>query len=400
MIYDCIIIGAGPSGLMAAAQLDKNLKVLIIEKKSSAGNKLLLTGGGRCNVTNLKANKEFLDEVDYNKKFLYSAISKFGPKDIYNFFQSNGVALKEEVDNRIFPKSNKAQDILKCLLKTTKHIQIKYEESLVNIMKEDYIIIKTTKEKYRTKNLIIATGGASFEHTGSSGEHIKFAKTIEQPVIDLFPAEVGIVLNNYLDLAGISHENVNVVFDNKKTSGTLMFTHDGLSGESIMKMSEHIFKSKNKNIKIDFIPNDTIEEIKGKINNFDREKELLSFFNTMFQKRFSSYLIQKLAYNKKVKQLVKQEIDEIVKMLKECEFTVKCTKPLNTAYITGGGIDMNYINSTTMESTINSNIYFIGEALDIHGPVGGYNITLALSTGALAASAINKKTRPLDFLNQ
>lgn len=383
-MYDCIIIGAGPAGLMASIAIDNSKKVLIIEKNLSAGKKLLITGGGRCNITNLKSNNDFLNEVNYNKKYLYSAINTFGPKEIYNYFQENGVSLKEEEDNKIFPASNKSADILKILLKNSK-AEINYEEEVLNIKQGEVV---TNKNVYKTKNIIIATGGSSFKYTGSTGDNMKFAQMINQPTIELFPAEVGVILKENNGLAGTALDNVIIKYLNRESSGNLMFTHKGLSGSAIMKLSEYIYKNNDKNILIDLLPNISNEELIDIITRYNREKEIISFLNEFFTKRFSLYLINKLNINKKIKQLTKPEIINIVNTLKALLFEIDSVEEIDKAYVTGGGIDLNYINSSTMESTINKNIYFIGEALDIHGPIGGYNLTLALSTGYLSGIKI------------
>lgn len=379
-MYDCIIIGAGPAGLMASTKIDNYKKVLIIEKNLSAGKKLLITGGGRCNVTNLKSNNDFLNEIDYNKKYLYSAINTFGPHDIYNYFEDNGVLLKEEEDNKIFPVSNKSKDILDVLLKNS-NADINYDEEVINIKQGEVV---TNKSVYKTKNIIIATGGSSFKHTGSTGDNMKFAKMLNQPTTELFPAEVGVILKESNELAGTAIENVLIKYLDKESTGNLMFTHKGISGSAIMKLSEHIYKNDNKNIVVDLLPNINSEELIDIIENYDREKELVSLLYEYFTKRFSNYLINQLNLNKKIKQLTKQELTSIVNILKRLPFEVERVEEMDKAYVTGGGIDLNYINTSTMESTINKNIYFVGEALDIHGPIGGYNITLALSTGYLA----------------
>lgn len=385
-MYDCIIIGAGPAGLMASIAIDNSKKVLIIEKNSSAGKKLLITGGGRCNVTNLKSNNDFLNEVNYNKKYLYSAINTFGPKEIYNYFQENGVLLKEEEDNKIFPTSNKSADILKVLLKNSK-AEINYDEEVLKIKQGEVV---TNKNVYKTKNIIIATGGSSFKYTGSTGDNMKFAHMIKQPITELFPAEVGVILKENNELAGTAIENVIIKYLNRESSGNLMFTHKGLSGSAIMKLSEHIYKNNDKNILIDLLPNISNDELIDIITKYDREKEIISFLNEYFTKRFSLYLMNKLNINKKIKQLSKPEIINIVNTLKALSFEIDSVEEIDKAYVTGGGIDLKYINSSTMESTINFGIYFVGEVLDIHGPIGGYNITLALSTGYLAGIKINE----------
>ena len=390
-MWDCIIIGAGPSGLMTGIEASKNNKVLIIEKNAKPGRKLLLTGNGRCNITNLKENNAFIESVNYNKKYLYSTIYNFGPREIYNYFTENKVMLKEEDDNKIFPVSDKASDILNALLKNTNNLTINYNESVTNIIKNDeYYEVITNKSSYQARNLVIATGGTSYKNTGSTGDHINFAKMLNQPYVPLFPAEVGIITKEKLNIPGTSFNDVKVKYLKYKTRGKLMFTHKGLSGSAIMLLSEHIYKNEEKTIYIDFLPNKTIDELLDEINNTNKEKDLLSFLNNYFTKRFSTYLIEKLSFpsNIKIKNLNKKDLEKLIDKIKNSSYEVESVDDINNAYVTGGGIDLKYINTKTFASTINKNLYFVGEALDFHGPIGGYNLTIALSTGYSAGISI------------
>ena len=390
-MYDVIIIGTGPAGLMAAIQASKNNKVLVIEKNSKPGRKLLITGGGRCNVTNLKSNNNFIEQIDHNKKYLYSVINRFGPENIYNFFIQNNVALKEEKENQIFPVSDNSNDILNALLKNIDPKIINYNETVTEIIyKTNNIKVITNKDTYLTKKLIIATGGSSYKNTGSTGDHIILAKMLKQPITDLYPAETGIILNNKHDLAGISLNEVIVSFNKKEFTGNLIFTHRGLSGTSIMKASEHIYLNNIKNIFIDLLPDISKDNLINLINTYNREKELGTFLNEYLPKKLSNYIISKCNFpnNIKIKNLNKTQIIEFINNIKNCIFNVKEVCSIDEAYVTGGGINMKYINSTTMESTINKGVYFAGECLDIHGPIGGYNITLALATGYVAGTNV------------
>lgn len=396
-MYDCIIVGLGPAGLATAINISKNNKILIIEKNSIAGKKLLLTGNGRCNITNLKDNNSFVDKVNYNKKYLYSTINNFGPYDIYNFFITNNVELKEEADNKIFPISNKSIDILNTLLNNINNITINYNETVSNIKyNQEYIRILTNKAEYKTKNIVIATGGASFKATGSTGDHMKFAKQINQPTVKLFPAEVGVITKEKdLSLAGTSFDEVKIKYLKNKAVGNLMYTHKGLGGSAIMVLSEHIYQNDEKIIYIDFLPNTEKDELLEVIKNYPKNKELSTFFNHYFSKKFSLYLIKKLGYdqNIKLKHINNKMYLDLIEIIKNYKIEIERTDDLNNAYVTGGGIDMKYINSKTMESTINKGVYFVGETLDLHGPIGGYNLTIALSTGYSAAKAINEKLK-------
>lgn len=380
---EVIIIGAGPAGLMTGIMSKKN--TLIIEKNNSAGKKLLITGGGRCNITNNKDNKEFLNNIDNNKKYLYSTIFNFGPQEIIDFFNKNNVKLKEEENNKMFPVSNKAYTILECLLNNYNG-KINYNEEVLSISKinDNYKVI-TNKNIYEAQKVVIATGGSSFPKTGSSGDNMKFAKSLLQPTIRLYPAEVGLDLTEKIDIPGSSISNVSIKVDKTVKNGSLIFTHRGLSGESIMLISEYVYKLNKDTIEIDFFPDIDIENLESSIKIYDREKEIHTFFEQFFSKKITEYLISKinLEKNAKIKQLCKTDYKKI-SHLKKMTFNIKKTNILDQAYVTGGGIDMKYINSKNMESTINKGLFFVGEALDIHGPIGGYNLTLALSTGYTA----------------
>ena len=225
-MYDCIIIGCGVSGLMASIFI-KNKRVLIIEKNKTPGVKLLLTGNGRCNVTNLKSNNEFLENV-HNKKYMYSALNNFGPYDIWNFFSKNNVPLTEEKDNRVFPKSQKAKDILNVLLNLSikNGTKIIYNEEVTKIENNDTSKkVITNKNEYKCKYLIIATGGSSFKMTGSNGSNIKFAKMLKQPTTNIYPCEVGIILSEKTNLAGTSFNDVKIKYKNYTSTGPLIYTH-------------------------------------------------------------------------------------------------------------------------------------------------------------------------------
>ena len=387
-MFEVIIIGAGPAGLMAGIMSEK--KTLIIEKNDIAGKKLLITGGGRCNVTNNKENREFLNQIEHNKKYLYSTINNFGPKEIINFFETHNVSLKEEEDGKMFPKANKSFVIKEALLNAYKG-KINYNEDVEKIIKEnDYYIVITNKNEYKTQKLVIATGGSSYKITGSTGDNLKFAKMLKQPVTEIYPAEIGVKLKKPTDIPGQSIDNVIVKAGKRKKEGNLLYTHTGLSGSSVMLISEYIFKDKINEIEIDLLPKYNEEEIKNILNNYDRNKEVHTFLEQYFSKRFSEYLLNyiNLEKNIKIKQLNHKELNKLVETIKHIKYNVKNNEKIDLAYVTAGGIDLKYINTKTFESTINKNLYFVGEALDIHGPIGGYNITLALSTGYSAGVSL------------
>lgn len=390
-MYDVIIIGAGPAGLMCSRQLSDKLNTLIIEKKESCGKKLLLTGGGRCNLTNNKDNRSFLEEIKHNKKYLYSTIHAFGPKEIMNFFNES-IALKEEEDNKIFPQSDRAKDVLDVLM-NKQQSTIVYEEEVKEIIPYDGgFKVVSNKRNYESTYVVVATGGASFTLTGSSGDHMRFAKQLQQPTIPLYPAETSIILEKVYDMAGASFSNVEIKAKKHKVNGTLMYTHKGLSGSSIMKISEHIHLEGIKEIRLDVLVDKSLEDILSCFEQH-RESQINSVIAKLTTKRYASHILElaNIEEHIKVKQLNAKQHQKLALLLKEQVIKVEGSAPLTSAYVSGGGIDVKKLDTKTFESKIHSNLYFIGECVDIHGPIGGYNITLALSTGYSAAKAILNK---------
>lgn len=394
-MYDVIVVGAGPAGVMAGIKAgSRNRKVLLIEKNEKILKKLELTGGGRCNLTNFKPLKLFIEQLPVNSKNLYSTLTSFGPKEIMDYFNKLGVKLKCENEHRVFPVSNSSFSIIEALIGEIKKykVELKLNEIVKDLVLDEKIkIVKTNKDIYKTKNIIIATGGFSYPQTGSNGDGYCLAKKIKQDVTDVYPAETFIQTKKNHNLNGITIENVDVCLDKEKASGSLLFTHTGLSGPAIFKISEKVYKRLKEEevaiINIDFKPEIDIEKLLDDLNNYDSKKEVSTFIKSLLPKRLADYLISD--FNKlKIGQLSKQQKQEIVFKIKKYPLEIIKTGSLEQSLITGGGVDMKKINSKTMESTQNKGVYFIGEVLDIHGHTGGYNITLALSTGYTAGNSI------------
>lgn len=396
-MFDLIVIGGGPSGMMASIIAAKNgKKVLLLEKNSNLGKKLLLTGGGRCNLTNLKQNSLFENELS-DKISLHKALSIFGPKEIFKYFESLNVKLKTEDNDRVFPVSNKSSSILNALLNELHrfNVDIHCNETVLDIKCSlNSKIITTSKNKYTTQNIIIATGGCSYSNTGSAGDGFKFAELLKQPVTETYPVETSIILKNAPNLAGLTLELVNAKFNNIIKTGSLLFTHKGLSGPVIQGLSEYVYFEKQKNnechIYIDLLPNITNKNLLDLLNSYNQKLELKSFIRTLLPKKLADYLISicNVEPTKKLASISKVDRNIIIELVKNLPFEIEATTQLEDAFITGGGIDFKYINEDTMESKITKGLYFVGELLDIHGPIGGYNITIALSTGYTAGNSI------------
>ncbi len=389
-MYDVIIIGAGCSGLFARKLL-KNYNVLTLEKMKTSGNKLLLTGNGRCNITNLKQKKDLISMFEHNSKFLYSTINKFDAYDIYKLINEE-VELVVEKNDCVFPKSNKSSDILNFLLSDC-NTEINYNAEVTKVQKEDdYYIITTPFDTYKSKNVIVATGGVSFPHTGSTGSAIDFAKFFNIKVVDLFPCEAPIILKDNFNLAGTSFSNVEVSFDKKIIDGHLIFTHTGLSGSAIMKASEYIYKKKIKEIEINFYTKKSFEDFCNLLEKY-REKQISTTLAQIFTIKFSEYLLNKLSIDKSrlTKQLIHKEVLAIFDLITKHKFIIDKVENIEKAFVTGGGISTKSLNPKSFENKENQGLYFIGECVDIHGPIGGYNLTLALSSAYSAYSDIITK---------
>ena len=391
-MYDVIVIGAGPAGMMASiSAASNNKKVLLIDKNDKLGKKLELTGGSRCNVINLKSIKDFINEIPVNRKVLYSSLNQFGPQDIFDYFVNIGVQLKIEYNDRVFPVSNKSKTIIYALEEQLKinNVLINLNEVVESIKNlDDYKIVETNKNTYKTKAIIISTGGFSYPITGSTGDGHKLAKKMNQPVTKVYPAETFLIYKDVLPLAGITLDNVLITFNKSKSGGSLLFTHTGLSGPAIFKISRDVYHELKNNkyatISIDLIPEFTIDELELALNNYNPKKEINSFVREYLPKRLADYIVDETISNLKVAVISKTNKQKLISTLKKFEVIIKTTGTIEQSIVTGGGIDMKHINSKTMESLINKGIYFAGEVLDVHGHTGGYNITIALSTGFVA----------------
>lgn len=397
-MYDVIIIGAGPAGIMASIMASsKDNKVLLIEKNDRIGKKLELTGGMRCNVTNLKSVNDFIEEIPVNKKMLYSILNQFGPQDIYDYFTQIGVPLKVEDENRVFPKDNKSKSIINALnhqLNLSK-TEVHLNEAVLKIeILNDYKNLITDKETYKTKNIIISTGGCSYPQTGSTGDGYKFATSLNQRVNKLYPAETFLIYEDVLPLPGLTMDNVKINFNNKQSSGSLLFTHIGLSGPAVFKISEEVYKylltNEKATLYIDMVVDYTESELLSKLNLYDQKREVSIFIKEFFPKRLVDYITLNKYENVKIGDMNKTSKEELISTIKNFKVNIKKTGTLEQSFVTGGGVDVKDINPKTMESKKNKGIYFVGEVVDVHGHTGGYNITIALSTGYASGIACSK----------
>ena len=408
-----IVVGGGPAGMMAAITAAENGKeVLIIEKMPSFGKKLLITGKGRCNITSSLYMSEFIKNTPGNGKFLYSAFQNYTNKDIIEFLHRQGLEVKEERGNRVFPVTDKSLDVLDCFLKRMDELKIKYKlhtkvEKI--LVKENQVIaIRTDKEIIQTSNVILATGGKSYPLTGSTGDGYRIASELGHKIVKIKPSLVPLEVYEKEEckkMQGLSLRNVSIklVDVNKNKTiyedfGEMLFTHFGISGPMILSSSAHLvrykdidnlLKDKKIVIKIDLKPALTDEQLDERIL-----RDFKEFKNKQFKHSLDKLLPQKLIPvfiekseiepEKRVNEITREERNKMVHLLKDFEITIKNFRPVEEAIITSGGIDTKEINPKTMESKLIKGLYFAGEIIDVDSYTGGFNLQIAYSTGYTA----------------
>lgn len=413
MTYDVIVIGGGPSGLMAAiAASRKGANVLLLEKGKKLGRKLLLSGGGRCNVTNRLTKEEIIKHIPGNGRFLYSAFSEFDNEDIISFFEDLGVKLKEEDHGRMFPVTDSAQTVLDAMLNelSNKKVTIQLESPVKKLIHDDTGIKGVrlqNNDEYLAKSIVLAVGGKSVPQTGSTGDGYEWAKKLNHTVTPLFPTEVPITSNESFikdkTLQGLSLRDVALRVHNKKgkivISHTMdmIFTHFGISGPAALRCSSFIYQTQLRDkttevtVSIDSLPEENGEQLFQKLYSLAKEegkKSVKNIWKGIVPERYLLFLLEKAGIDEHVEgsHCKTEDIRVLASLLKKFTFTVNGTLPMEKAFVTGGGISIKEVNPKEMSSKFVNGLYFCGELLDIHGYTGGYNITSALVTGNIAGS--------------
>ncbi|MEZ3455043.1 MAG: NAD(P)/FAD-dependent oxidoreductase [Oscillospiraceae bacterium] len=406
--FDCIIVGGGAAGLMAArTAAEHGRKVLLIERNDRVGKKLAITGKGRCNVTNNCSDEEFFANIPVGGKFLYSAYSGFNCYDTMEFFESLGVPLKTERGSRVFPVSDRAGDIVSALERACKKSGVTFlHKRVTEVLAEDNVItgVRCGGDVYNAMSVLIATGGKSYPGTGSDGDGYRFAAALGHTVTPLKPSLVPLVSEeDYCGkMTGLSLKNVAVsVMDTSKNKvvfkeqGEMLFTHFGVSGPLILSASSHIRDMERGRYKI-------LIDMKPALDFQTLDKRLQRDFsenpNRIFANSLSKLLPSKMipvvvrlsgiSPEKQVNSVTKQERTELVTLLKNFPVTVRDFRPLSEAIITSGGVKLSEVNPKTMESKLVSGLYFAGEVLDIDAYTGGFNLQIAFSTAAAAGKSI------------
>ena len=407
-----VIIGGGPAGLMAEISSAKNGdKVTIIEKMNSCGKKLLITGKGRCNITNNAQMDKFMENTPTNPKFLYGVFNNFTNKDIIELLESEGVKTKVERGERVFPVSDRAQDVLEALLHILKkeNVQILTNTTAKRIITDDEKNVLGVElddgKEIKADKIILATGGKSYPVTGSIGDGYRIAKDLGHTITKIEPSLVPLISHDEVckKLQGLSLRNVaiqlqicdKVVY---KDFGEMLFTHFGVSGPIVLSASSYLVKTKNieqilkedkVELEIDLKPALSEEKLDARIlRDFEEQKnkQFKNSLDKLLPQKLIPVIIEKTNINgsKKINEITKQERQKLVNELKHFKISINGTRPIEEAIVTSGGINIKEINPKTMESKLINGLYFAGEIIDVDCLTGGYNLQVAWSTGYTA----------------
>lgn len=400
-----IVIGAGAAGLLAAAKAaEKGKKVLLLEKNDRVGKKLQISGKGRCNITNSTDIEGLISNIPGNGNFLYSAFYTFSNEDMIALLNSEGLETKVERGGRVFPVSDNAKDVVRVLLRYAqkKGVRIQLNTPVAEIIKENGAVIGVRLKDgsiLEASSVILATGGLSYPGTGSTGDGYAMAMKLGHNVVPLKPSLVPLIVKEkwVTELQGLSLKNVEITISDKKGKklyndfGEMLFTHFGVSGPLILSASRHILSYEYKNVKlsIDLKPALDEETLDARL-----QRDFEKFSRKLFKNSLDELLPQKLIpviimlseipEDKPVNQITKAERRALVKLLKNFSMEIAGSRPMSEAIITAGGVSTDEINPSTMESKLVKGLYFAGEVIDLDGYTGGFNLTIAFSTGYTA----------------
>lgn len=409
--YDVIVIGGGPSGLMASvAAAEHGAAVLLIDKGAKLGRKLGISGGGRCNVTNVKETDELISHIPGNGRFLYSAFDHFNNRDIIAFFEDLGIALKEEDNGRMFPVSDKASSVVSALVGKVRSlgVQIMTDSPVQKVIYDEGTVTGVQLISGKTLSasaVIIATGGKSVPQTGSTGDGYPWAEAAGHTITELFPTEVPILSREEWiksgELQGLSLRDVALTVWNHKGKkvishrGDMIFTHFGLSGPIALRCSQFLRQVQRKSgtdtveMSIDLFPDLNPQEVEQQLQDKleqEPKKAIRNSLKGMLPERLIPLLLSKSGLDGDTTghHVSKNGLQSLANILKRMPVHVHGTRSLSEAFVTGGGVNLKEIDPRRMESKLMPGLFFCGEILDIHGYTGGYNITAAFSTGYTA----------------
>lgn len=396
-----IVVGAGAAGLIAAGKAAESAeRVILIERNDRIGKKLLITGKGRCNITNTAEIEDMIAMYPTNPKFLYSALYTFTNDDVINLIESHGTKTKVERGGRVFPVSDKAADVVEALKKYALKPNVELVTSRVTgLIIENNVIkgVHTRKGDIRADRVIICTGGKSYPTTGSTGDGYEFARRAGHTVTEIRPSLVPLETEETFvrEIMGLALKNVRITAFNEKGKkhyedfGEMLFTHFGISGPIVLSMSSHLKRGQKYRVEIDLKPALDDGQLKTRImRDFEKagKKHLINSLDALLPKALIPLIIDmaNIDPHKAVCEITKEERAALIDVLKHFRLTIKGFRPVEEAIVTSGGVKVSEIDPSTMESKIVKGLYFAGEVIDIDGYTGGFNLQAAFSTGYLA----------------
>ncbi len=400
-----IVIGGGPAGIMAAGiAAGRGRDVVLLEKNSKLGKKLLISGKGRCNITNDTDVEGLIENTPGNGNFLYSAFYTFSNQDLIDFFNQKGLRTKVERGGRVFPESDSSRDVLNTLMDFLKSngVKINTEATVTEILAQDNKVTGvrlSDRSIIEAESVILAVGGMSYPGTGSTGDGYDMVRKLGHTVTPLKPSLVPLITQEewVKDLQGLSLKNVSVSFRNRNGKeiyndfGEMIFTHFGVSGPVILSASRHLLSYDFKNIEmsLDLKPALTLEKLDERVQrDFDKysRKQYKNSLDDLLPQKFIPVIIELSEINpeKPVHQITKEERKRLVTLLKSIKITVIGARPIKEAIVTAGGVKTSEINPSTMESKKIGGLFMAGEVIDVDAYTGGFNLTIAFSTGYLA----------------
>ncbi len=397
---DVIIIGAGAAGLICAGELkDKN--VLMFDKNEKLGRKLRITGKGRCNLCNSCSSADVISNIPRNGRFMYSALNSYDPSFIMNYFEDLGVKLKVERGNRVFPVSDDANEVADALAKNASHAEI-IKEAVSEILTENSVVtgVRVGSKIYKAKNVIVATGGASYKATGSTGDGYKFAEKLGLSVVEPRPSLVALCSSDSScsEAQGLSLKNCGLsLFENNKKIyedfGEMLFTHFGVSGPIVLSASAHMRKKADYHIELDIKQALSFEQLDNRLLRDFKEfsnKNFENYLSELLPKKLIPIIIKRCEIDAETKchSITREQRHVLINSLKHFKVKISGFRSLNEAIITSGGVNVKEINPKTMQSKKIEGLYFIGEVLDIDAYTGGFNLQIAFSTALVAAENI------------
>ena len=397
-----IVVGGGPAGIMAALTASKTNEVILVERNNEIGKKLRLTGGGRCNITNNRSIDEFFDKVVTNKKFLYSAFYTFSNDSLLEYLKENDFEYKIEYDNdnKVYTKSDKADDIIRLFIDNLEksNVKVMYDTKVEDLIVEVNIIrgiVTSNGNKILGDKVIISTGGKSVPATGSDGSMYDILSKYGHKIDALYPGLVPLVIKEGFvkNLQGVSMKNVVLSAKVKKKKyeiiGDMIFTHFGISGPGVLKLSSYINRALENGeveVTLDFVQDKSKDEI-SKLIKENTNKTVLNNLKGLLPGNFLKEIVGLLNLTEtKPSELKKEDEIKLVNYIKEMKLTAIETLSIKAAMVTSGGVAVKEINASTMESKLIKNLYFAGEVINVDAETGGYNLQIAFSTGYLAGS--------------